>query len=112
MLGNKKQAEPWQQGLKLITQCPVCGGDFETKAAKFFIKKEESQLVHITCGQCQGNFIAMIMIFGKGISTIGMVTDLSFEDVKRIYGSAPIEIDEVIEGYKYLQTCQKLTLKN
>ena len=107
MLANKKQQEPWQQGLKLITQCPVCGGDFEAKAAKFLIKKKESQLVHITCCYCKGNFIANIMIFSKGISTVGMVTDLSFEDVKRIYGSVPIEIDEVIEGYKYLLACRR-----
>lgn len=102
MLADKKQLEPWQQGLKLITQCPVCGGDFDKKAAKFFIKKKDSRAVHMTCGRCSGNFIANIIIFNKGISTVGMVTDLSFDDIKRIYGSAPIEVDEVIEGYKYL----------
>jgi transcription elongation factor Elf1 len=102
MLVDKKQLEPWQQGLKLITQCPVCGGNFDRKTAKFFLKKKDSQLVHITCGRCSGNFIANIMIFNKGISTVGMVTDLSYEDAKRIYGSAPIDIDEAIEGYKYL----------
>jgi len=69
---------------------------------KFFGKGKGSQLVHITCVKCKGNFVANIMIFNKGVSTIGMITDLSFEDVKKLHNSAPIEVDEAIEGYKRL----------
>jgi transcription elongation factor Elf1 len=92
-----KKPEPWQQTLKLISQCPVCGQNYDNKKVELFLNKKNAQMLHITCGQCQGYFIAMVMVFGRGISTVGMVTDLSFADIKRLHTKQPIEVDEIIE---------------
>ncbi len=40
----------------------------------------------------------MILVMNQGISTIGMLSDLSFEDAERLYTLPPISIDELIEG--------------
>jgi len=100
---QNKKPEPWQQSLKMISNCPVCGHSYSLKKAKLFINKESAQLVHVTCGKCKGYFMAMVVVLGKGISTVGMVTDLSYKDMKRLHEIRPIEIDEVIEGYELME---------
>ena len=103
---NKQPSQPtsgWQKTLSLINQCPICSQNYDSKATKLFLDKQNTHLVHITCGHCQTYFLAMVMEFGKGVSTVGMVTDLSFADVKRLHSQESIEIDEVIEGYKFVE---------
>jgi hypothetical protein len=100
---GRLQLEPWQEALKLIGKCPLCGTAYNTVEAKLFIKRESANLVHLTCLKCRSAFMAMIVTFGQGLSSVGMITDLNFEDVKKIYKTEPITIDEAIEGHQILQ---------
>jgi len=95
--------EPWQEALRLMSKCPICSHSYPTEAVKFFLKKETSSLVHSTCSNCQSAFVAMIMTLGKGVSSVGMVTDLDFKDVQRLYDKQSITLDEVIEGYEMFE---------
>jgi len=104
MLGAKRESRSWQEALKFISQCPVCGEAYVTEQAKLYAKKENANLVHISCLKCRSNFIAMVLVMGQGLSTIGMVSDLMFEDAKRIHGFTPIKIDDIIEAHKYFET--------
>lgn len=107
MLNNKKQpfssTSGWQKTLSLINQCPICGQNYDSKATRLFLDKQATHLVHITCGHCQSYFLAMVMELGRGISTIGVVTDLSFADVERLHSQEPIRINEAIEGYEFIE---------
>lgn len=94
---------PWEQSLKMINNCPVCGKDYDLKAARLFSDKEKAQIVHIVCNACKGYFVAMVMDLGRGISTIGMVTDLSYSDIERLRDAKPIDIDEVIDGHQLVE---------
>jgi len=103
MLKKALQPEPWQEALKFIGKCPLCGTAYNVATAKLFAKKEGASLAHLTCTKCKSAFMAIIMTFGQGMSTVGMVTDLNFEDAQRMYGGHPLTVDEVIEGYQFLQ---------
>lgn len=103
MLKKALQPEPWQEALKFIGKCPLCSVAYDVTTAKLFAKREGANLVHLTCVKCKSAFIAIIMTFGQGMSTVGMVTDLNFEDAKRMYGSQSLTVDEIIEGYQFLQ---------
>lgn len=102
MLNNSKQPKNWQKTLSLISQCPVCSQDYDKKTEKQFLDVKNTHLVHMTCNNCQSYFLAMVMELGKGVSTIGMITDLSYEDVKRTYKTKAIRMDEVIEASQLL----------
>lgn len=88
---------------KLISQCPVCGRQYSKESARQFANKNKAQFIHLGCDGCKSNFMAVVMILGTGISTLGMVTDLGFEDAKRLYEQAPLSVDDVIEGYKNIK---------
>jgi len=110
MLGAKRKSRSWQEALKFIGQCPVCGEEYIDEQAKLYAKHENANLVHISCLKCQSNFIAMVLVMGQGLSTIGMVSDLVFEDAKRLHGVSAIELDEVIEAHKFFEE-ENLLLK-
>ncbi|MFA6547326.1 MAG: hypothetical protein WCT11_00060 [Candidatus Magasanikbacteria bacterium] len=103
MLAKNNRGESWLEALKFIGHCPICNQRYEENQAKLFAKHDSANLIHITCGKCAGNFIAMIVMMGQGLSSVGMVTDLTFEDAKQLYKTAPLTVDEVISGYQFFQ---------
>lgn len=100
MLPNNKKADSWRKNLKFINHCPVCGHEYKPKASKLFIDESRAKFIHFTCDHCQSHFMAMVMTLSKGMSTVGMVTDLNLKDVEKLYKLSPITIDEAIEGHK------------
>ncbi|MFA7654247.1 MAG: hypothetical protein WCX97_04370 [Candidatus Magasanikbacteria bacterium] len=103
-LPNGQQSENWRLALRFISQCPICGTKYEESEARLTGKKEHANLVHITCLKCHSYFVAMVMEVGAGVSSIGTVTDLSSDDVKRVSDMAPITLDEVLDAHDSIQS--------
>jgi hypothetical protein len=97
------QSDISADAIKMISRCPVCAANYGSGGATCFAQFDAARLVHLTCAQCQSFFVAMIVTLGQGISSVGMVTDLSLEDAKRLYQSDPISIDELIDGYQVIE---------
>ena len=102
MLTPKKHSDSWREALKFINRCPICTNNYTPEAARLFAKSDAASIVHIKCGECQSFFVAMILMMGQGLSSVGMVTDLSFEDMKKIHQTAPLSIDEIINGFEQI----------
>ncbi|MEK7681116.1 MAG: hypothetical protein AAB348_03690 [Patescibacteria group bacterium] len=102
MLAKNNSDESWKNDIQLISQCPVCGIKYKNDSAKLYAGKKNANFVHITCHRCGSYFMAMVMNLGRGTSTVGMITDLSFLDIKRLYSRESITVDEVIEWHKLL----------
>lgn len=103
MLAKNNRGESWLEALKFIGNCPICNHRYEVNRAKLFAKHETASLVHIPCSKCSSNFIAMVVVMGQGMSSVGMVSDLSFTDAKQLYKTAPLTVDEIIDGYKFFK---------
>lgn len=104
MVPNNGKPDSWRKTLKLISRCPVCSHDYQSEAIRLFASGGEAKFVHFTCGSCNGYFMAMIMNISKGVSTVGMITDLSFEDLKKLHKISPLTVDETIEGYQFINS--------
>jgi hypothetical protein len=87
----------------LLDQCPICGREYNSKTAKLFLEEKNAHLVHITCPVCYSYFMAIIMEMGRGTSTLGMITDLSYDDLIRLRGKRPMELDETLEACQYIE---------
>jgi hypothetical protein len=46
----------------------------------------------------------MIVMVGQSASSVGMITDLSSDDIRRLYKSSPISLNEAINGYKVMES--------
>ncbi len=97
------QSSPFfDEGVKLISYCPLCESSYNPQEAKVLGEKEDSHLLHIQCGNCSNAIIALVLISSVGVSSVGMVTDLGFGEVNRFKDATPISTDEVIETHHLL----------
>lgn len=97
-MDSSKKFKKWQSSLNLINSCPICKSKYNTKTHKKYLEGDSVNLMHITCHICQTYFVAIFMEIMRGVSTIGMVTDLNFEDVNRLFHRDAISLDEALDG--------------
>ena len=104
MFTPKKRPDHWQEALRAVNRCPICDNSYQQEKARLHYKGDSTILVHITCEYCQSNFAAMVFSFGQGLSSVGAITDLHFDDLVRLYESPAIGSDEAIEAYQFLNS--------
>lgn len=97
-----KKAGSWRETLKFVNRCPICSENYSEESAGLVEEKDNASLVHLTCGRCRGYFLAMVINFGHGLSSVGMVTDLNLADARRIYRRGPLTLDEVISAHELI----------
>lgn len=95
----QRKSDAWREVLRIINRCTVCATPYLPEDARVFGRENSAALVHIRCHHCQSFFVAMVVLLGAGVSSVGMVTDLSFNDIERITRAEPIETDDLIQGY-------------
>jgi hypothetical protein len=63
-------------------------------------ERKDARLVHATCRACGASTVALMAFGEAGGSTVGLVTDLSHDDVLRFHGSRRVSTDDVIEAHE------------
>lgn len=100
---NSKLLGQLQEGLKLMRQCPVCEKDYQTDHVYILEEYGGSHLIHMTCPHCQSAVLALVMISPIGMSSIGMMTDLSMDDALRVRDREPIADDDILTLHTALE---------
>ncbi len=57
----------------------------------------ETRLLHLRCRKCSNQLLALILISNGAVSSIGLITDLSYNDVLRFRKFSQVSIDDVID---------------
>jgi hypothetical protein len=104
MHAPSSQSSPFfDEGVRMISYCPLCESSYKPQEARVLGEKEDSHLLHIRCGKCGNAVIALVMITSTGVSSVGLVTDLHFDEVDRFKRSETVTTDDVIEAHHLLQ---------
>jgi len=103
MAKNESQFNPIQEQIRLLQQCPVCKGQYTPKEAKIVEQRQDAHLVHITCPHCHNAILAVVVISDIGMSSVGMVTDLSMEDVRRLRAKDVISENDLLGFHQLLK---------
>lgn len=98
----------FDEGIKLISYCPLCESSYNPQSANVLGEKEDSHLLHIRCGQCSNAIIALVLISTAGISSVGLVTDLGYDEVNRFKKAEAVSTDDVIEVHHLLNNEEHL----
>lgn len=88
------------EGLKLISRCPLCSEPYKPFQASIVEEKEEAQLLHIECNKCHSNMVALIVSGHMGLTSVGLITDLTSQDVERFKDAQAISQDQVLDAYQ------------
>ena len=93
----------FNEEVKIIAYCPFCEADLNPIKAKIVESNNDLHLVHFQCNKCQGYILALVLKTAGGLSSIGLITDLTYSDVFRLKDSKPIKADKVIDIYKFFK---------
>jgi hypothetical protein len=100
MLG---QMPAFGHGVKIVSYCPLCETQYNVKHAKIIEERDDAQLLHITCSKCQSSVLALILMNPMGISSMGLISDLTSSEVGKFRKEKIIETDEVIDFHRRLE---------
>lgn len=97
--------------LRVISACPICNARYHAAELKILDEHNDAQLVHITCRKCQSSVVAVVLVNPLGVSSIGLVTDLSGEEVLKFRQMSAISSDDVLDVHQVFrqpEVCQRL----
>jgi hypothetical protein len=98
----RNQASRSEGNMKWASDCPICGTAYNPIEARVVAEKEGAFLLHTNCKKCGSSVVATLIASPMGISSIGLVTDLTYNDVIKFKDSGKIEVNDVLDVYKFL----------
>jgi len=100
---KKKQNELFVSVSRLITECPMCNASFFPEEVTVIGEDNRIQLLHATCNQCSSSVVILLLLGDTGIGSVGVVTDLTREDIVRFQHGGLIDSDDVLGLHKILR---------
>ncbi|RJR31691.1 hypothetical protein C4569_01920 [Candidatus Parcubacteria bacterium] len=102
----------FDESIKIISFCPVCNAKYNPLEARILEEKDDAHLIHIKCRRCQSCVVALILTSNLGISSMGIVTDLTSEDVIKFKTAKVIDADDVINIHQLLESGAEILISN
>ncbi len=63
----------------------------------------DTHLLHVRCRRCANAMLALVLVTKAGVSSVGLVTDLSFDDVVKFQSGGSVSIDDVMTVHQGLE---------
>lgn len=107
---NYQNSSSSLDNLRLISYCPLCNAHYNPTEAKILEQKDGAHLIHVECGHCHSSIVAVVITGSIGVSSVGLITDLTSQDVMRFKNSESLSEDDVIEAYQTLSSNPDLSV--
>ena len=85
-----------------LAYCPLCESKYDSFRAKVIDSRGDSRLLHTQCSKCGAYIISLISATPFGLSSIGIISDLSSDDVLKFKDQPKITCDDVIEFHQII----------
>lgn len=99
----EQSSERWNDGLRLVSYCPVCETRYNPMEAKMLGEEGETRLLHVQCRKCHHSILALVLVNQVGASSVGLLTDLTYEDVLKFRSNRFVTVNDVIEVHGALE---------
>lgn len=101
---NAKRKLPYlpNEILRLISYCPLCESQTKPLRARVLEERADGNLIHVQCANCRSSMLALVMNSPLGVTSIGLVTDLTSDDVLRFKDNLGLEADDVLAVHQLL----------
>ncbi len=94
--------------IKFLGNCPICNKKYNSDNASVLEKNQEFMSFYINCEHCLSSVIVAVFFPLSGlVTTIGMLTDVSREDLKKMKKLSPLTADEVLEMHVHMESVGK-----
>jgi hypothetical protein len=85
-----------KEDLKFVSYCPLCRHNFNSLEARILEQAGDNHLLHIICSRCFSSILVLVLASDLGISSFGLVTDLTGDDVIKFKNQLSVSEDDVI----------------
>jgi DNA-directed RNA polymerase subunit RPC12/RpoP len=85
-----------------VITCPLCDKQYKPDNIRIVQENEEKMLVYNNCPHCHSGVLSLLYKDLMGITLVGLVTDLSYEDALKLKNTRQINSDDVLKIYKQL----------
>ena len=100
MAPKRKKRTNAEDGMKLVQQCPLCETVYEPLEIKVLNETDNKHLDHVTCAKCKHSEAALITHNPNGVSSLGLITDASSDDILRFVEVDAVDFDDVISWHE------------
>ena len=83
-----------------IIFCPLCDREYKPTNLQIVKQTGEIALAHSHCPHCEGAIMSILYQDMMGITLVGLVTDLNYQDAVRINKIATVGEDDVLELFE------------
>lgn len=88
--------------MRLVSACPLCRRQYSLDEAYIIEEKKGVYLLHTECKKCGSSIVATLVVGKRAVSSMGLVTDLSSDDVEKFRKAPEINCDDVIDMHAML----------
>lgn len=86
-------------GVTLLATCPLCAANYDPHRTRVLGRNGAERLLHVACGGCGNAMLALVAVTPSGVSSVGLITDMSFEDARRFRDASPVSADHVLAAH-------------
>lgn len=97
------QMQVAEVGMTLVSYCPLCKTSASPQEAVLLGEKDSANLLHLRCASCSNSLVALIYVSPAGISSVGLLTDLSSKEFGDFKSTPVVSTNDVIETHMMLQ---------
>ena len=85
-----------------VVYCPLCNKEYAPINLQVVEQAGETILAHSHCPICAGAVLSLLYKDFMGITLLGLMTDLNYDDTMKFKNEEAINEDEVLNLYKIL----------
>jgi len=88
---------------EIVILCPLCHKNYKPRHLDTVEQAGETALVHTVCPVCSASVLSLLYRDLLGITMVGLVTDLNFEDAKKFKDAEFVDEDDVLCLYEMVK---------
>ena len=101
---EKKSSHDSVPATRVMQTCPICNTAYDERYARVLAGRGNANLVHTTCARCLSAIVALVVTGSGGVSSVGMLTDMNYDDALRFHADDAISIDDCLTLHQLLAT--------
>lgn len=86
-----------------LTKCPLCQKEYGNFNITILDQKRGKATLHLACDYCQTASLVFVIVNQSGILSLGMVTDVTKDEAKKVMNREAISGDDVVAVYEHLK---------
>lgn len=89
--------------MQILSVCPLCQAHYNPLKTQIMAERDDSHLLFLECRQCGSAVVAVVTSGMSGLTSVGMVTDLTSQELFPSQHHHPVSADDVITLYQWLE---------